>query len=76
MTKGNDIHVDRFEYILKEFSTIFDFVKPLCRKVRDSFFLLLKDGTLFKKISSNSFEKLYDFIIELFDSVITDITLK
>lgn len=74
MAKEGDMHVDGFEYILKEFSTVFDSVKPLCRKIRGIFFLLLKDGALFKEISPNSSEKLYDPIIESFDSVIADIT--
>lgn len=56
MIKKNNMHVDEFEYILKKFSTIFDFVKSLCKKIRNIFFL--KNGTFFKKISSNSSEKL------------------
>ena len=66
------MHVDRLENILNEFSTVFDSVKPLCRKIRKILFFLLKNEALFKKISSNSSEKLYDSIIESFDNVIAN----
>ncbi len=72
-SKLGDMHVDGFEDILDEFPTVFDYVKPLCRKIRGILFPLQKDGTLFKGTRPDLPERLYDPIIEAFDSVITDI---
>ena len=74
--KGGDMHVDGFEDILDEFPTAFDSVKPLCGKIRGILFPLLKDGALFKGTPPDPPEKLYDPIIESFDSAIADITPK
>lgn len=73
MAKEGDMHVDGFEYILKEFPTAFDSVKPLCKKIRGILFPLLEDGALFKETPPDPPEKLYDPIIESFDSAIADI---
>lgn len=57
------MHVDGFEDILDEFSTAFDSVKPLCRKIRGILFPLLEDGALFKGTPLDPPERLYDHII-------------
>ena len=69
MTKKNDMHVDEFEYILEKFSHSFWFRQNFCAKKIETFFFFEK-WIVFQKISSNSSEKLYDPIIESFDSVI------
>lgn len=68
-------------FLLKNFfvifdSSSFDSVKPLCRKIRGILFPLLEDGALFKGTLSDPSEKLYDPVIESFDSAIVDITLR
>ena len=64
------MHVDGFEYILNKFPTIFDSVKPLCRNLRGVLFPLLKNGALFIGTRPDPPEKLYDPIIEAFDSAL------
>ena len=71
-SKLGDMHVDGFEDILDEFPTTFDSVKPLCRKIRGILFPLLDDGALFKGTRPDPPEKLYDPIIEAFDSATAD----
>ena len=66
------MNVNEFKFILKEFPQAFDQVKLLCKKIRGIFFYFLKDGAFFIKIRSNSFEKLYYFIIETFENAIKD----
>lgn len=66
------MHVDGFEDILDEFPITFDSVKPLCRKIRGILFPLLEDGALFKGTRPDPPEKLYDPIIEAFDSATAD----
>ena len=73
--KRGYMHVDGFEDILDEFPIAFDSVKPLCSKIRGILFPLLKDGALFKGTPLDPPEKLYDPIIESFNSAIADITL-
>ena len=74
--KRGYMHVDGFEDVLNEFPPTFDSVKPLCRKIRGILFPLLEDGALFKGTSSGPPEKLYDPIIEAFDSAIADTPLR
>lgn len=71
-TKRDYMHVDEFENILNEFSTVFNSMKSLCKKIRSIFFPFLKNGALFIEIRSNSFEKLYHFIIKAFENAIKD----
>ena len=66
------MHVDRFEYVLDEFSSAFDCVKPLSKKIRSILFPLLKNGALFTEIPSDSPEELYHSIIEAFEDAIKD----
>ncbi|KAL2037271.1 hypothetical protein N7G274_009960 [Stereocaulon virgatum] len=68
--KRGYMHVDGFEDILNEFPTSFDSVKPLCRKIRG--ILFKKDEALFTGTSPDPPEKLYDSIIEAFDTAITE----
>ena len=71
-SKLGDMHVDGFEDILDEFPTVFDSVKPLCRKVRGILFPLLKDGALFKGTRPDPPEKLYEPILKAFEYAIED----
>lgn len=71
-SKLGDMHVDGFEDILDEFPTTFGSVKPLCRKIRGILFPLLEDGALFKGTRPDPPEKLYNPIIEAFDSATAD----
>ena len=71
--KRGYMHVDGFEDILKEFPTAFDSVKPLCRKIRGIIFPLKKNGSLLLGTPPDPPERLYNPIIEAFDSVIADI---
>ena len=64
--------VDGFENILKEFSPVFDPVKPLCNKIRGILFPY-KNG-LFIGTPPDPPEKLYDPIVEAFDNAIIDIS--
>lgn len=48
----------------------------MCIDIRGILFPLQKDGTLFKKTREDPPEKLYDSIIEAFDSAIADIALR
>ena len=75
-SKLDDMHIDEFDDILKKFSSFFDWDKALCKKIRDILFSLLKNETLFKETRSNSFEKLYDVVIEAFDDAIVEISFK
>ncbi|KAL2037319.1 hypothetical protein N7G274_010008 [Stereocaulon virgatum] len=70
--KRGYMHVDGFEDILMEFPSDFNCVKPLCRRIRGILFFLLEDGKLFKGTPPGPPEKLYDPIIEAFDSAIAD----
>ena len=74
--KRGYMHVDGFEDILDELPAAFDRVKPLCKKIRGILFPLQKDGTLFKGTREDPPEKLYDPIIQAFDSAIADIPSK
>ena len=64
---------DGFQKILMEFPQAFNHIKPLCKDTRGILFPLQKDGTLFKGTPEDPPEKLYDPIIEAFDSAIADI---
>lgn len=66
------MHADGFVDILDEFPSVFDCVKPLCRKIRGILFPLLEDGALFIGTSSESSEKLYNPIIEAFEDAIEE----
>lgn len=68
--KRGYMHVDGFEDILNEFPLAFDCVKPLCKEVRGILFPLLEDGALFIGTPSDLPGKLYDPIIEAFDTTI------
>ncbi|KAI4106232.1 MAG: hypothetical protein L6R37_002319 [Teloschistes peruensis] len=68
--KRGYMHVDGFEDVLDEFPPAFDRVKPLCKDLRGILFPLLKDGALFTGTRSDPPEKLYDPIIDAFDSAI------
>lgn len=70
------MHVDEFENILNEFSSTFDCVKSLYRKIRDILFSFLENKALFTETSSKSSEKLYKLIIEAFDNTISKINVK
>ncbi|KAL9018480.1 MAG: hypothetical protein Q9185_004220 [Variospora sp. 1 TL-2023] len=72
-TKTGDMHADGFNGILEEFPPVFASVKPLCEKIRGILFPLLKDGTLFRGTPPGLPERLYDPIVEAFNSVIADI---
>ena len=72
-SKLGDMHVDGFDDILEEFPPSFDCVKPLCRKIRGILFPLLGGGALFKGTRPGPPEKLYDAVIEAFDSAIAGI---
>ncbi|KAL2045028.1 hypothetical protein N7G274_002803 [Stereocaulon virgatum] len=67
------MHVDGFEYILDEFPSAFDCVKPLCMDLRGILFPLQKDGTLFKGTREDPPEKLYNSVTEAFESALADI---
>ena len=67
------MHVDIFEDILDEFPTALDSIKPLCKKIRGILFPLLEDESLFKGTPVDPPEKLYDPIIESFNTAIADI---
>ena len=71
--KEHAMGVNGFEELLDEFPAAFDHVKPLCKKIRGILFPLLVNGALFKGTRPDPPEKLYDPIIEAFDSAIADI---
>ena len=71
--KKGYMHVDEFENILKEFPQAFNCVKPMCEEIRSILFPLLEDGALFTGTRPDPPEKLYDPIIEAYDSAIADI---
>lgn len=71
--KEHHMGADGFQKILMEFPQAFNHIKPLCKDIRGILFPLQKDGTLFKGTREGPPEKLYDPIIEAFDSAITDI---
>ena len=68
------MHIDEFEDVLNEFSSVFDCIKLLCGKLRGILFSYKND--LFIETSSNSFEELYRSNIEAFDSAIVDIAAR
>ena len=72
--KKGYVHVDDFEKFLMEFPQAFDHVNPLCRKIRSILFPFLEGGALFIGTQPGPPEKLYDHIIEAFDSAIIDIS--
>ena len=69
--KQHHMGVDGFEKILAEFPQAFDFVKPLCEKIRGILFPY-KNGLLIGTPPDPP-EELYDPIIEAFDNVEADI---
>ena len=71
--KEHHMGADGFQKILMEFPQAFNHIKPLCKDMRGILFPLQKDGTLFKGTPEDPPEKLYDPIIEAFDSAIADI---
>lgn len=62
--------VDEFKELVNEFLQIFEFVKSLCTKIRDTLFSLLENKALFIGTSLDSLEQLYHFIIRAFDEAI------
>ncbi|KAL2044998.1 hypothetical protein N7G274_002773 [Stereocaulon virgatum] len=70
--KEHHMGADGFQKILMEFPLAFNTVKTLCTEIRGILFFLLEDGKLFKGTPPGPPEKLYDPIIEAFDSAIAD----
>ena len=64
--KQGYMHIDGFEYILKEFPQTFNCIKPMCRKIRGFLFPLLDDGRLSIGTPQGPPERLYNSIIEAF----------
>ncbi|KAI9797634.1 MAG: hypothetical protein M1825_005732 [Sarcosagium campestre] len=69
--KQGYMHVDKFADILREFPQAFDCVKPLCMEIR--YILFPYKNGLFIGTPPDPPEKLYDPIIEAFDTAIVDI---
>ena len=69
--KEGNMLVNQFEDILKEFPQAYDLIKPLCKMIHSILFPY-KNG-LFIGTPPGPPEKLYDPIIEVFDSAIADI---
>ncbi|KAL2050081.1 hypothetical protein ABVK25_009691 [Lepraria finkii] len=69
--KEGNMHINKFEDILKEFPQAFDPVKPLCKTIRGILFPY-KNGLLIGTPPGPP-EKLYDPIIEAFDNAIADV---
>lgn len=74
--KEHTMGVSEFKAICEEFSKALSSVKPLCREIRGILFSLLKNRVLFIAMPMNSSEKLYQFIIEVFDKAIADFAVK
>lgn len=64
--------VDGFKELVEEFPQAFDFVKPLCTKIRVILFPLLEDGALFIGTRSDPPEQLYHPILKAFEDAIED----
>ena len=62
--------VNGLRRLLEEFPGSLDCVKPLCIKIRDMFFPILKDGSMDIGTPSAPPEKLYDAIIGVYDKAI------
>jgi hypothetical protein len=72
--KQGSMYVDGFENILKEFSSVFDYIKSLCREVRIVLFSLIKDEKLdFETLTDLNI--LYKLIIKAFEDVIAELDI-
>ena len=67
--KQGFMHADRFKFILKEFASSFNCIKPLCRKLRSILFPLIKDEELDLETSAD-LNILYKPFIKAFNDVI------
>lgn len=68
-SKEYTMGIKGFEKLLTEFPQSFDWVKPVCRKIRDILFFPLNSGAIYLGTPLDA-EELYFDIIRVFDNVI------